>query len=251
MKPAIAGRLSVVARSLAAILFSAVASQSGGAGGPETGEQDPHYNDAGFFDIHVCNWPDRPWFLMPLFSTEHFSEIQQIDVMNPAGEMITRLDLGRYRTIKRKDKPEKRVFIKQTDVPAGAGDGWYSARIRFSNGKEFTARDYVILSRMAQASGQVPGHETEVAAVPEQLKWDPVPGAGYYQVFIRDLWDDGKLLYTSGLLSRPSLTLPAGLLEKGGYYSWVIHARDLNEHILLGDFNHGSMNSPVTFSISP
>jgi hypothetical protein len=46
------------------------------------------------------------------------------------------------------------------------------------------------------------------------------------------------------------LVLPPGLLEKGGYYSWIIHARDTNAHILLGDFNHGSMNTPVTFAVA-
>ena len=45
--------------------------------------------------------------------------------------------------------------------------------------------------------------------------------------------------------------LPAGLLEKGGYYSWIVHARDLNEHFMLGDFNHGSLSATVNFSIGP
>lgn len=89
MTPSFVSRLSVMARSLATILFSTVASQSGIAGAAQAGEQDPHYNDAGFFDIHVCNWPGRPLFLMPLFSTEHFSEVQQIEVMDPAGKTIT------------------------------------------------------------------------------------------------------------------------------------------------------------------
>jgi len=30
-------------------------------------QKDTHYNDIGFFDIHVCNLPDRQLFFMPLF----------------------------------------------------------------------------------------------------------------------------------------------------------------------------------------
>jgi hypothetical protein len=43
--------------------------------------------------------------------------------------------------------------------------------------------------------------------------------------------------------------LPPGLIEDGGYYSWLIHARDINEDIKLGDFNSGSMSTPVSFSV--
>ncbi|MGD2054983.1 MAG: hypothetical protein PVG45_12860, partial [Gammaproteobacteria bacterium] len=41
---------------------------------------DPHYTPAGFFDIHVCNWPDRELFFMPLFSTVRYDEITALDV---------------------------------------------------------------------------------------------------------------------------------------------------------------------------
>ena len=36
---------------------------------------DTHHNDAGFFDIHVCNWPGRPPFFMPLFSMARFNKV--------------------------------------------------------------------------------------------------------------------------------------------------------------------------------
>jgi hypothetical protein len=107
----------------------------------------------------------------------------------------------------------------------------------------------VILHTLPQAGGQVPANNEEVARIPAKLSWDPVPGANFYQVFIRDLWDDSKLIHTSKLLTRPELELPPGLLQHGGYYSWIIHARDTNSHILLGDFNHGSLNKPVSFSV--
>jgi hypothetical protein len=211
---------------------------------------DPHYGPAGFFDIHVCNWPNRPLFFMPLFSTERYAEVQSVRVFSPDGELLTELDLERYRTIKRDKKPDKRVFIKQLDVPAGAADGWYTARTTLANGEVYITQDYVILHSLPQAGGQVPAHEEELAEVPAKLAWDPVPGANFYQVFIRDLWNEEKLIFTSELLTRPELELPPGLLHKGGMYSWIIHARDTNSHILLGDFNHGSLNKPATFLIS-
>ena len=210
---------------------------------------DSHYTQAGFFDIHVCNWPGQPLFFMPLFSTARFNEVQSIEVFTPAGDLLVELDLERFRTIKREKQPDKRVFIKQLDVPPAAVDGWYTARARLLNGEEYVAKDYVILHTLPQAGGQVPAHEEAVDRIPAKLSWDAVPGATFYQVFIRDLWDDSKLIHTSKLLPRPELELPPGLLQHDGYYSWIIHARDTDSHILLGDFNHGSLNEPATFTI--
>jgi len=210
---------------------------------------DSHYSGAGFFDIHVCNWPDRPLFLMPLFSSERFAEIDRIEVFAPDDSFITELDLQRFRILKRKGKPEKRVFIRQIDMPDNATDGWYSARVKLTDGSQYRARDYVILSQLSQVSGRVPANESVLVQVPAELSWEPVTGAAHYQVFIRDLWNDSKLVYTSKLLQQPRLVLPTGLIESGGSYAWVIHARDTNEHSLLGDFNHGSLNRPATFSV--
>jgi hypothetical protein len=211
---------------------------------------DPHYTPAGFFDIHVCNWPGRPLFFMPLFSTERYSEIQSVEVFTPNGNRLTELDLERYRIMKRDKKPEKRVYIQQLDVPPGAMDGWYSARIRLADGEVFIAKDYVIVHELPQAGGQRPANDEELAEIPARLSWQPVTGANFYQVFIRDLWNEDKLIYSSELLLAPELALPPGLLHRGGLYSWVIHARDTNSHILLGDFNHGSLNAPAEFSIA-
>ncbi len=213
-------------------------------------DRDPHYNEIGFFDIHVCNWPDRSLFFMPLFSTPRFAETEKIEVFYPDGSLLSELDLRNFRKITPKNKPPKRVFMIETDVPPGAPDGWYSARISMKDGNQYLARDYVILDSLPHASGHVPAPDQEVDEVPKELAWDPIPGAGFYQVFIRDLWNDSKLIHGSKLLSESRLALPQGLLEKGGYYSWVIHARDTNEHVLLGDFNHGSLSQPVNFSIS-
>ncbi|MEN8205878.1 MAG: hypothetical protein ABFS24_07685 [Pseudomonadota bacterium] len=211
--------------------------------------EDKHYNKIGFFDVHVCNWPNQPLFLMPLVSTTHYDDIEKVDVFYPDGRQLVELDLSRFRTLESKDAPKKKVFINQIHLPDDAVDGWYSARITLKNGEAHTASDYVVLSKLGRADGQYPGHEQTVASPPQKLTWDPVPGAGYYQVFIRDQWEDNKLIYTSRLLTEPALPLPPDLIEDGGLYSWLIHARDINEDIKLGDFNSGSLSKPVTFSI--
>jgi hypothetical protein len=212
--------------------------------------KDTHYNDVGFFDIHVCNWPNRKLFFMPLFSTTRYDEIQKIEVMDPDGQPLVPLDLTRYRVIKQENKKEKHAFIKQLDVPEAAKDGWYTAQITLSNGAVHTASDYVRISTMDRAGGHIPGHNEETGKPPRELRWDPVPGAGFYQVFIRDQWNDDQLIHSSGLLTEPVLTLPPGLVKSGGMYSWVVHSRDVNEDLLLGDFNHGSLSKPVVFSVS-
>lgn len=81
-----------------------------------------------------------------------------------------------------------------------------------------------------------------------ELAWLAVPGAAHYQVFIKDLWDDGKIIHSSELVTKPRLTLPPGVIKADGSYAWLVHARDVNNHVLLGDFNHGSLSREVKFS---
>ncbi|NOQ69947.1 MAG: hypothetical protein GQ573_07565, partial [Gammaproteobacteria bacterium] len=39
-------------------------------------DSDPHYNQIGFFDIHICNWPERPNYFKILFSSEKYQQIE-------------------------------------------------------------------------------------------------------------------------------------------------------------------------------
>ena len=211
---------------------------------------DTHYTEVGFFDIHVCNWPDRELFFMPLFSSSHYREITDITVQYPDGTTMTSLNLNKYKTFKPKGKPKKHVFITQLDVPASAVDGWYSATVSLTDGTQVTAKDYVIISHLPRASGMNPPDGADDIPTPEKLTWSSTGEGSYYQVFIRDSWNDDKLIYTSILLNKPELVIPSGLLQPDGSYSWKVHARDVNEDILLGDFNKGSMSQVATFSIS-
>lgn len=226
----------------------AAATEAPQTGAINTRDNDPHYTSAGFFDVHVCNWPDRELFFMPLFSTVRFDEITGIDVHYPDGKTLTSLHLDKYMAIKRENKPEKRVFMSEIDVPDSAEDGWYTVTVKLSDGTTITAKDYVIISPLPRISEVNPPDGAENIPLPATLSWSPVADSKYYQVYIRDVWQEGKLVYTSKLLDKPELAVPAGVLEPDGLYSWKVHARDVNEDIVLGDFNKGSISRALTFS---
>jgi len=217
-----------------------------------TTKSDPHRNEMGFFDIHVCNWKDRDLFFLSLFSSTRFKEISKIELFLPDGSKLADIGTKRYRQIldKKKKKPEKRVFITNTDIPKNATNGWYTVRITTTNGKVYTAKDYVLLETMQRATGRIPKQDSEDIAMPKELKWDPIPGARHYQVFIKDMWDGGKLIHSSKLLNESRLKLPKGLLKPGGFYTWQVHSRDVNENVILGDFNHGSLTEVYRFTIA-
>jgi hypothetical protein len=226
--------------------FLAAATQADPASFPPA--RDPHYTDAGFFDMHVCNWPDRSMFFMVLFSTERFREVKSIDVFRPDGRPLISLDLTHYRLLKPENKPEKRVFIREIDLPADVTNGWYRARISLNNGQIFRAQDYVVIHSMGIVSGMMPAQATGEIAIPTELTWSPVAGATFYSVYITDKWDDNKVIYKSKLLREPRFQLPPGLIKPDGYYAWRVHARDVDRDKLLGDFNHGSLSAEVNFS---
>jgi hypothetical protein len=214
-----------------------------------TNSADPHYTPVGFFDLHVCYWTDRPMFFLVVFSTERFNDIKSVDVLRPNGQLLMSMDLSRHRVILRKNKPEKRSFVEQFSLPPDATDGWYTARIALHNGEQFIAKDYVIMYTMAPATGMIPPDGAENVPVPSELRWNPVPGATHYKVYIKDLWE-GRFIHESKLLTHPRLDLPSGLIKPGGDYSWRVHARDVNENVLLGDFNHGSFTGENKFGTS-
>ena len=211
--------------------------------------KDPHYTDVGFFDIHICYWPDRPLFYMMLFSTTQFKLLKEVEVFKPNGESLGKLNMARYSVKTIPDNTEKRVFITHLPVEAGAANGVYKARIHLTDGRVFGAEDYVRVERMALPNTELSPPETaDNIEIPKELRWGPVAGAQYYKVFIRDKWDDGETIFESKLLTSPSLPLPDGLLKPGGWYAWRVHARDVNEDVKLGDFNHGSLTGDFEFS---
>lgn len=210
---------------------------------------DPHYNEIGFFDVHLCNWPDRPQFFKILFSSEQFQKIESMTVYTPDKKILTSLDKSKFRILQRENKPEKRVFISDMDVPQQASTGWYSIDVKTRSGANHHAEDYVIMSRLEKISVMRPAADAGSQSLPITLSWQAVTGAQYYQIFVRDEWS-GDMVFSSELLNTTEIRIPDGKLEAGGYYSWSVHARDTNEHVLLGDFHMGSMSNKAFFSIA-
>ena len=213
-------------------------------------KNDPHYTAKGFFDIHVCNWPDRPPFLLALFSTLQFDEIKSVKISAPGNTIIGQLDLTKFRSFITKKKQLKKAFIRHFPLPKPVRDGWYKATITLKDNTQLIAKDFVQHKLLSIAANPTPQNNASDIKIPKTLHWAAIPDARFYQVFITNLWQDGKVIHTSKLLKTNSITLPKNLLEKGGLYSWRIHARDINEDIKFGDFNHGSLSPKLTFSIA-
>lgn len=208
---------------------------------------DPHYTEPGFFDIHVCNWPDREPFYMVLFSTEQYEAIETVQVTGANGRAIGELDPGKYRVSD--TEPGARILTSHIPIPKEYEDGWFDARIIMKDGSSHRAADLVIHKLMPYVRGHVPEDGAEDIPLPGVLKWEDVFGAYWYRVFIRDLWNDNKLIYSSRLLPYPEFDIPDDLLQPGGYYAWKVQARDEKGDLKLGDFNMGSQSDWVTFSV--
>ena len=206
---------------------------------------DPHYSEIGFFDIHTCNWPKRPNFFKVLFSSEKFKQIKSMKVYAPNKKLIVKLDKKIYKLLIRKNKPIKHVFMLDIDIPSFATSGWYTIDVEDNRGKHYYAKDYVIFKQFNRATKL---RLTKSNKKPVILKWKAVPGAQHYKVFIKDEWS-GERVLKSGLLNNNQIKIPDALLEPGGNYSWFVHARDTNEHVLLGDFNMGSISKKSFFKI--
>ncbi len=134
------------------------------------------------------------------------------------------------------------------DIPDSATAGWYSIKVKTADGKEYLARDYVPMVRIKRVTDMAPSSEDSSFPLPVTLTWSKAPGAGFYMVFIRDEWT-GEMVFETKLISENSIRIPEGKLLPGGYHSWMVHARDLNEHILLGDFHMGSMSKKAFFNV--
>ncbi len=212
-------------------------------------EPDSHYTAVGFFDIHVCHWPKRPLLFLLVFSSYQFTNVAAVDVYFPTGKLLARIDTSRFRIVQEKGKPEKHVYMQTMDVPKGANDGWYSAIITMRDGTRYEAKDLVAIKSMGLATDMVPVSNAEDIDMPSVLTWKAVPGAKAYQVFIRDIWNGETDVLPSTIVGGPVFKVPESLLKKGGYYMWRIQARDSNESVLLGDFNHGSLSDWSKFSI--
>jgi hypothetical protein len=218
--------------------------------GNEAHVDDPHYTPSGFFDIHVCHWPERPPFYMALYRTERIKDIESVIIKGANGKILGELDTANYKTRKHKNKPLQKMLLDQIPIPDDKIDGWFVAEVQLKNGERHVAKDMVIHQYLQLVSGNYPEPGAEDIPMPKMMHWYDVDGAYWYKVFIRDMWDDEKLIYSSTLLPFPEHELPEGVLEPGGFYSWKVQARDAKYDIELGEFNAGSQSRWIEFSVS-
>lgn len=210
-------------------------------------EHDPHYTTSGFFDLHVCNWPDQPLFFLAVFSSFNYEEIKSVTIYRPDGSKLGAFNLENFRAKKLKNNKTKHIYIDKFPANTNDKDGWYKAVIQLASGESIIARDYIKIKKMPVAKVITPGNSLKSIQIPEVLSWQGISEAKYYKVTIRDMWEGEKLIHSSPLFQQSEYHLPKGLIKPGGWYTWRVHARDINEDLLLGDFNHGSLTLPAVF----
>lgn len=214
-------------------------------------DSDPHYTPAGYFDLFVCHWPDRPPFLIGLFSTTRQNDIAKVEITRPDGRVLGEIALTQHKIASDADGKEKRIFKTRFPPVADAGDGWYQAAITLTSGQRFIARDYVAIRTMPIVTGLTPRGDNKPLAAAQTLRWRPIAGDVLYRVSIYDMWQDKAEIYASDLLRAPRLTLPAGVLKPGGAYVWRVHARQATTDAKWGDYNHGSKSAEAMLAIAP
>lgn len=214
-------------------------------------DDDPHYTPAGYFDLFVCHWPDRPPFLIGLFSTTRYADIAKVEITRPDGRRLGEMALTQPKIANDADGKEKHIFKTRFPPVADAADGWYQAAITLTSGQRYIARDYVAIRTMPIVTGLEPRGDNVGLSAAQTLRWRPLAGDVLYRVSIYDLWQDKTEIYASDLLRAPSLTLPDGVLKPGGAYVWRVHARQATTDAKWGDFNHGSKSAEAMLAIAP
>ncbi len=210
-------------------------------------EHDPHYTSAGFFDLHICNWPGQPLIFLAVFSTLDYEKIESVTVFRPDNSKVGAFNLESFKVKKLKNNRNKQIYLARFATNSNEQDGWYKAVIQLTGGETIIAKDYINIKKMPAAKNITPASSLDIIQIPTALSWQEIPEAGYYKITIRDMWEGGKVIHSSPLLPHNEYSLPKGLIKSGGWYTWVVHARDVNEDLLLGDFNHGSLTSSLVF----
>ena len=212
--------------------------------------RDPHETAAGYFDLHICNWPDRPPFVVALFATADPAKVRRIEVLRPDGRLLGEVRLTTFERRIDEHGHERRAYKTFLPLPKDAPAGWYRARVTLRDGSVLQARDFLQVQILPQAQIVQPANGQDNLARVAELRWRPVPGASHYRVFIKDAWA-GEQVYKSDLLTEPRLRLPPGVLQPNGSYVWRVHARSgASDETKWGEFNHGSLNTEASFALA-
>lgn len=241
---------------VAAVLFAGVGACVGDRADPSAdvaAGHDPHETAAGYFDLHICNWPDRPPFVVALFATADSANVRRIDVLRPDGRVLGEMRLTTFETRIDEHGQERRAYKTFLPLPKDAPAGWYRARVTLRDGSVLQARDFLQVQILPQAQVVQPANGQDNLPRVSELRWRPVPGASHYRVFIKDAWA-GEQIFKSDLLTESRLRLPPGVLKPSGSYVWRVHARSAGvgagDETKWGEFNHGSLNTEASFALA-
>ena len=217
---------------------------------------DKHKDSLGFFDIHYCNWPDRKPFLMLVYATHRHDDIESIEVYDPARNSLGKMNLNKFRyipatVVKNKSIEDKKVFINQIPIPRNTIKGEFTATVVTNNKQIHHYADWMFLDKkVGSAKIDFPTNKASNISKTPILKWQAPENGQYYQVFIKDNWT-GKSIYSSKTLNKTEFKVPDKLLKNDGWYAWKVHAKDMDETILYGDFNAGSLSEYHSFTTLP
>lgn len=242
----------VAYRCVLVVLLGSVSACIGRGGNADAGidpVRDPHETAVGYFDLHICNWPDRPPFVVALFATADRAKVRRVEVLRPDGRRLGEVRLTTFESRIDEHGRERRAYKTFLPLPKDAPAGWYRARVTLRDGTVLQARDFLQVKILPQAQIVQPANgQDNLSRVPE-LRWRPVPGASHYRVFIKDAWADEEV-FKSDLLTEPRLRLPPGVLRSNGSYVWRVHARSVGDEAKWGEFNHGSLNTEASFALA-
>lgn len=215
--------------------------------------RDPHETAAGYFDLHICNWPDRPPFVVALFATADRAKVRRVEVLRPDGRVLGEVRLTSFEPRIDEHGRERRAYKTFLPLPKDAPAGWYRARVTLRDGSVLQARDFLQVQILPQAQVVQPANGQDNLSRVAELRWRPVPGASHYRVFIKDAWA-GEQVFKSDLLTEPRLRVPPGVLQPNGSYVWRVHARSGGagggDEAKWGEFNHGSLNTEASFALA-
>jgi len=64
-----------------------------------------------------------------------------MNVFTPDNQLLVSLDKNKFKHLKRKNKPNKKVVMLEIDVPDSAPTGWYSIDAKAKNGRKYQAKE--------------------------------------------------------------------------------------------------------------
>lgn len=146
---------------------------------------------------------------------------------------------------------DKKVFINQIPLPKNSVKGEFTAIVITKNNQIHHYADRMFLDKkVGFAKIDFPKNQATNISKTPTLKWSAPKNGHYYQVFIKDKWT-GKSIYSSKTLNKTEFKVPDNLLKNDGWYAWKVHAKDMDETILYGDFNAGSLSEYHSFTTLP